>query len=212
MFPPFLWLAGRGLAKKEIETKLLAARRRANVVVLMDKYLQLKKQCVASTPLDFPQTRLPTAPSPPPLSPFSVNEVRRPGRNAKEAAKLWESNADSAFVLFSDANWARYEELKSFAGISQMFLGDFNKSLQNVRGLVLWTDPRVSFFFVFGCFALSLFLFFCGMKCTLQLAGLYLLRPPCLRNPFPPLPFQPFYRLSSIQESPLWCYMKIQQR
>mmetsp|Transcript_1863 Transcript_1863/g.4279 ORF Transcript_1863/g.4279 Transcript_1863/m.4279 type:complete len:1394 (-) Transcript_1863:144-4325(-) len=139
----------KGLARKEIETKLLAARRRANVVVLMDKYLQLKKQ---------------------------------------------------------------YEELKSFAGISQMFLGDFNKSLQNVRGLVLWTDPRVSFFFVFGCFALSLFLFFCGMKCTLQLAGLYLFRPPCLRNPFPPLPFQPFYRLSSIQESPLWCYMKIQHQ
>jgi hypothetical protein len=134
----------RGLARKEIESKLLAVRKRASLVIVMDKYIQLKRQ---------------------------------------------------------------YEELKAFSGIFQMLLGELNKGLQNVRGLVLWTDPRISFFFVFGCFLFSLFLFWFGMKATLQLSGLYLFRPPCLRDPFPPLAFNPFMRLSSVEESPLWCYI-----
>ena len=139
----------RGLARKEIESKLLAVRKRASLVIVMDKYIQLKRQ---------------------------------------------------------------YEELKAFSGIFQMLLGELNKGLQNVRGLVLWTDPRISFFFVFGCFLFSLFLFWFGMKATLQLAGLYLFRPPWLRDPFPPLAFNPFMRLSSVEESPLWCYIGMRKK
>lgn len=134
----------RGRARKEIESSLLAVRRRAGFVVFMDKYIQLKKQ---------------------------------------------------------------YDELKSYSGITQMMLGDLNKCLQNIRGLVLWTDPRVSFFFVFSLFLVSLFLFCFGFKLTMQLALIYGLRPPVLRDPYPPLPLIPFLRMSSVEESPLWCLL-----
>ncbi|QDZ19003.1 hypothetical protein HOP50_02g15110 [Chloropicon primus] len=135
----------KDMARKE----MLAVRRRAGFVVMMDKYVELKKQ---------------------------------------------------------------YNELKSYSGITQMMLGDLNKGLQNVRGLILWTDPRVSFFCVFGCFLSSLFLFWFGLKVALQLSVLYVLRPPFLQDPLPPVPLIPFFRMASVQESPLWCYLGIMQK
>ena len=139
----------KGMARKEIESSLLAVRRRAGFVVLMDKYVTLKQQ---------------------------------------------------------------YEELKAYLSITQMFLGETNKFLQNLRGLIFWTDPRVSFFFLFCCLLVSLFLFRFGLKLALQGGVIYFCRPPCLQDPLPPLPLIPLLRMASIEESPLFILYKQQNK
>ena len=139
----------------------------------------------------------------------AIDGVRGLARKEIES-KLLAVRRRANFVILMDKYIQlknQYEELKSYAGIFQMMLGDLNKCLRNLRGLIFWTDPRVSFFFVFGSFLFSIFLFWFGMKITLQLAGLYVLRPPCLRDPFPPLPLNPFFRMASLEESPLYIYL-----
>lgn len=102
---------------------------------------------------------------------------------------------------------SQYEELKTYSGICQMLLADFNACLGQVKGLLYWSDPRITFFGITLILMTSVFIFAAGLKPAAQMVVVYVMRPPWAKDPFPPWVFLPFHRLAAIHESPLFCFL-----
>ncbi|CAK9210321.1 unnamed protein product [Sphagnum troendelagicum] len=91
----------------------------------------------------------------------------------------------------------RYERLRGVAGRIQNALGDLAGVGERVHSLLSWQDPRATAIFITFCITASIILYVTPFQVVAVLLGVYILRHPRFRDPWPAAPRNLFGRLPS---------------
>jgi acyl-CoA synthetase (AMP-forming)/AMP-acid ligase II len=91
----------------------------------------------------------------------------------------------------------RYERLRSVAERIQNALGDLAGVGERVQSLLSWQDPRATAILIAFCITASIILYVTPFQVVAALLGVYILRHPRFRDPWPAAPWNLFGRLPS---------------